>query len=371
MLRPEGYQYWERLKQHIGHDTRKIFDGRLIYPRQLEIHLPGDGKHRCNFHCYWCQGKELEQSLGNWEIEGLKLLHGLKGVIPLHVYGGAYTEPMLNPYLLEYLKTTKIYGNAFGIHTNGSLLIGKEKKENFISTLVAIASDPNDYLSISLDAGLPETHTKTKGLKHNYFDRIIEGIRKVAGIRNKGLYPALRIVYLMNEDNSSEREIEAIIGLCRDIGVDSIRFSIPYAVYGGDFDRVREYKRDVELTRRERYWDVIKPYIESQEIDSKPFIFWVPPEYQDVDCMNYKQCIYSYFQITLGADGWIYKCSSTASPSFAFCRLGKITAELDKFNDMVLKNHDSEWNPEICFKAGARCNRMAIELNNTWRDYYV
>jgi len=372
MKRPAGYLYWERLKQHLGGDIGKIFDGNLVYPRQLEIHLPGDGKKMvCNFNCWWCQGSELVQPIGHWEKEGLELLHNLKGAIPLHVYGGAYSEPMLNDYMLEYLKTTKKYGNEFGIHTNGSQLIIREQREGFLTELIEIANGKNDYLSISLDAGFAETHTKTKGLDANWFDSIIAGLNAAAEIRGEKKYPALRIVYLLNKQNSSPEEIENIISIGKELKLDSIRFSIPYDLYGRDFNRVKKYKQRVEMKTELLYYNLLKSYIETQRSDSKPFIFWVPPKYQDVEEMNYRQCIYSYFQITLAADGWIYKCSSTASPSFKFCRLGKITSDLEKFNKMVVKNHNPNWDPTICFRHGARCNRMAIELNNMWRNNYV
>ncbi len=366
-MRPKGYRYWERLKQHLGNDTSKIFNGDVIYPRQLEIHLPG----KCSFNCPWCQGSELEQSLGHWEEEGLKLLHNLRGAIPLHVYGGAYTEPTADDYMLEYLKTTKQYGNEFGIHTNGSRLMEREERDGFLTKLVEIAGGENDYLSISLDAGFAKTHTKAKRLKRNYFDTIIRGLSMASEIRGNKKYPALRIVYLLTEQNSSKEEIGNIIRIGRILNLDSIRFSIPYDLYGRDFERVRRYKQRVEVVKGREYCHIFEPYLKTQSPESKPFIFWVPPEFQDVDEMNYTQCIYSYFQITLAADGWVYKCSSTASPSFKFCRLGKITSDLDKFSDMVVRNHNPDWNPSTCFSHGARCNRMAIELNNTWRNEHV
>jgi len=370
-MRPKGYRYWERLKQHLGGDTGKIFNGDLIYPRQLEIHLPGNGKVRCNFNCPWCQGSELKQSLGQWEVEGLRLLHNLKGAVPLHVYGGAYTEPMLNSHMLTYLKTTKLYGNEFGIHTNGSQLARLEESEGFLTKLMDIADGDNDYLSISLDAGFAETHTKAKRLNGNYFDTILYGLRKASKIRGDRIYPALRIVYLLNKDNSSKAEIDNIVATSKLLKIDSIRFSIPYDLYGRDFECVRRYKHRVEVANTAKYYHILEPHLKTQSHDSKPFIFWVPPEFQDVDEMNYTQCVYSYFQITLAADGYMYRCSSTASPSFKFCRLGEITSDLDKFNKMVMRNHNPDWNPSLCFEYGARCNRMAIELNNIWRDGYV
>jgi len=363
MNRPRGYQYFQRLIDHVGHITN-IFGQKFIYPRQLEIHLPGN----CNFNCFWCQGSELEQPLGKWQEEGLQLLENLKGDIPLHVYGGAYTEPLADKHILKYLETTKKYGNEFGIHTNGSLLYSKETKEGFLTRVMELGDSENDYLSVSLDAGSPESHMKGKGLQKDFFTRIIEGLEIASKIRGNSKYPALRIVYLMNDYNATKKEIENVVEIGERLGLDSIRFSIPYELYGRDFEEVRFYKQVVEVSKNLEFFSLVKPYIIDQHPKSKPFIFWLSPKYQDVDEMNYKQCIYSYFQITLGADGYVYKCSSMASPSFKFCRLGKITSDLKVFNSQVDRNHNLNWKPSICFTHGGRCNRMAIELNNTWRD---
>ena len=54
----------------------------------------------------------------------------LKGKIPYHVYGGAYTEPMMNPYFMTFLSMTKKHNNHFGIHTNGTFLNQLEEHKN-------------------------------------------------------------------------------------------------------------------------------------------------------------------------------------------------------------------------------------------------
>ena len=82
--------------------------------------------------------------------------------------------------------------------------------------------------------------------------------------------------------------------------------------------------------------------------------------------MNFSQCIYSYYQITYAADGYVYKCSSTASPSFSDNRLGKITDDLKEFQRMVLANHKEDFDARTCFSQGARCNRIALEINDLW-----
>jgi len=363
--RPDVYDYFDELKRHLGGDTSRIFDGTLIYPRQLEIHLPGNGKIPCVFKCPWCQGSELEQPLGDWEEKGLRLVSKLDGKIPYHIYGGAYTEPLLNKYILDYLCLTKETGSDFGVHTNGALLLNLHSKKKFLEKICQISTSPKDYVSISLDAGRSESHTKSKGLNRNWFDTIINGIKALTWIRGESNFPSVRIVYLLNSLNSSEGEIAEMVEIAKELRVDSLRFPIPYDLYGRDFDRVRKYKHDTEDRLRNTYFKRVEPYLNDK---TKPNIFWISPDSQDVDKMNFRQCIYSYFQITLGADGYVYRCSSTASPSFKFCRLGEITDDLEKFNDMVMRNHNPNWKPETCFSHGARCNRISLEVCGKYQE---
>jgi len=53
--RPEQYQYYKQLVDHVGGED-KFFNGSMIWPRQLEIHLPGDGRRSCVMNCTHCQG---------------------------------------------------------------------------------------------------------------------------------------------------------------------------------------------------------------------------------------------------------------------------------------------------------------------------
>ncbi len=363
--RPTAYQYFHILKNHLNNNLSKIFNGRLVYPRQIEIHLPADHKRPCQFDCFYCQGRLLKRPLAHFESEALGLVDKLKGRVPYFIYGGAYSEPLMNPYLMAFLNMTKKYGSHFGIHTNGALLKKLEAMQGWLTELCRIAVDKQDYLSISLDAGTAKSHMKTKNLKRNWFDEIIEGIKMAVKIRGKANKLAIRVCYLLNEDNSSKKEIKKIIKLMKKIKVDSLRFSIPYDLYGKSFDRVKKYKKRVEIPQDERFSQILAPLM-SKSRKEKPYIFYLPPKHQDVERMNFEQCIYSYYQITLGADGYVYRCSSTATPSFKMNRLGKITSDLKKFKQMILANHNPDFNPLTCFKVGARCNRIALEINRKW-----
>ncbi|MBF0522469.1 MAG: radical SAM protein [Candidatus Omnitrophica bacterium] len=363
--RPSSYQYPKIICDHLGNDVSRVFNGELIYPRQMEIHLPADRKTPCNFNCYYCQGKALDRGLGHWEEQGLVILEKLKGAIPFYIYGGAYTEPLMNEYLLDYLKLTKKYHNYFGIHTNGSLFIELEEQRKFCSSVIRLADSPQDYISTSLDAGTVKSHCKTKNVKEDFFSRIIEGIRMLVKLRGNKAYPSIRVCYLMNAYNSSPEEIKGIVQIMKDIKVDSLRFSVPYDLYGKDFKDVRKYRENVEIPFGKKCEKIVQPHL-SLSTSEKPYIFWHPPGFQDVEKMRFKQCIYSYYQMTFGADGHVYRCSSTASPSFKDMILGKVTDDFKEFNRMVLANHDPDWDAHTCFKAGARCNRIALEINEAW-----
>ncbi|MFX0198411.1 MAG: class I SAM-dependent methyltransferase [Candidatus Hodarchaeota archaeon] len=359
--RPSSYQYLGILKEHLG-DLTKIERGGIVYPRQIEVHLPGDHKRACNFDCYYCQGKLLERDLDSgWEMKALNLMRKLKHEIPYYIFGGAYSEPLMNPYFMTFLAATKEYGASFGIHTNGSLLKRLEDGQGFLTELCRLGTNRQDYLSISLDAGFEESHTRTKGLKRPWFDEILEGIKMVAEMDRK---LTVRICYLLNNFNCTSKEIEKIVNFAKEVKVDSLRFSIPYARYGQNFKIVKEYKKQVEENWGRKIEGKLIPFLN----ESEPCIFYLPPEMQDVEEMNFRRCIYSFYQITLGADGYVYRCSSAATPSFKRHRLGKITDNLEEFNKMVETNHKPDWDPcQMCWPRGARCNRMALEINKWYK----
>ncbi|MFC1964081.1 radical SAM protein [Chloroflexota bacterium] len=371
-MRPPEYRYWNQLMGHLHDDTGAIFNGNLVYPRQFEIHLPSNHIVPCNLNCPHCAGKYFQKDLGTWEMEGLQLLDKLQGKIPYHIYGGAYTEPLLNPYFMTFLQMTKKYGNHFGIHTNGTLLSRLEEQCGWLTELNRISEDRIDYLSVSLDAGFPWSWARTKGTKKEYiFNEIIQGLKKAVEIREKaGKGHAVRLCYLISPYSDSLENFLAIIETANEIGVDSLRFSIPFAGYNQTFEKVRQYKRDREVPMNVVYEDRLAPYLSGSQ-DERPYIFYTGPEFTDIDKYDFSQCIYCYYQITYGADGYAYKCSTTATPTMAKCRLGKITSDLDEFHRLILANANPGWDAGACFSRGARCNRMGLEINRIYANLHL
>ena len=351
--RPPVYKYWNQLTEHVSPDV--IFK-EVTYPRQFEIHLPGNHLRPCDLHCPHCAGRYFQKDLGTWEMDGLELLRKLEGKIPFHIYGGAYTEPLLNPYFMTFLHMTKRFNNHFGIHTNGVLLSKLEDTQGWLTELNRISTDDVDYLSVSIDAGLPESWCKTKGAKDSLFGEIIKGLRKIKDRKH-----SLRLCYLISPYSDSLENFDEIINIAIDLEVDSLRFSIPFAPYNQDFSEVRKYKRD-----RESYSDIYEEMLSPYFGGEKPYIFYTGPEFTDIDRFTFSKCAYPYYQITYGADGYAYKCSTTATPTMKMCRLGKITSDLDEFHLLLKRNANPDWDADTCFRNGARCNRMGLEINTEY-----
>lgn len=361
------YHYWSQLMIHLEGNTKTFFNRELVYPRQFEIHLPGNHKISCDFNCPHCAGRKFQKDLGTWELTGLALLEKLQGKIPYHIYGGAYTEPTLNPYFMSYLAMTKRHGNHFGIHTHGAYLLALEKHQGFLTELNRLSTSRTDYLSVSIDAGLASAWGLTKGTKHiNRFHDIINGLKCAIALQHKSSH-AIRLCYLISPYSDTIENFTSIVAITRDIGIDSLRFSIPFAYYNQTFDEVRGYKHTREMPMDTVYRERLAPFLSISQ-NEKPYIFYTGPEFTDIEKFDFNHCIYCYYQITYAADGYAYKCSTTATPTMAMCRLGEITDNLDKFHKLLMLNANPDWDANTCFSKGARCNRMGLEINLQYKE---
>lgn len=362
------YQYLKQLQEYIASAMPRYIDGRsesFIYPRQLEIHLPANRQSPCNLKCDHCFGTLYEKDLGRWEIEGLKLLHNLRGAIPYNIFGGAYTEPLMSPFLFAYLAATKHYNNHFGIHTNGVLLESLDNVHSFFKNLHEISSDKVDYISISLDAGSGSSWSKVKNGNAKDFYSVLSSIEKMCGIRARSCKDshAIRIVYLASDETAKREEFEFISSFAKAVGVDSVRFSIPYDFYNKSFDEVKKYKENVE----DRLEPIIKKatsHLVSKNLDETPYVFWNPPFFTDIERFNFEKCYYGLFQITLASDGYIYPCSAIAAPNAKHLRRGLITSNVKDFDRQCWGlQHDPVRCKPDCFDHGLRGNRQALEIN--------
>jgi wyosine [tRNA(Phe)-imidazoG37] synthetase (radical SAM superfamily) len=367
--RPEVYLYWNQLVDHLDGDTSKLFSGEFVWPKQWELHLSSNKLRSCQLNCEYCAGRLYDKSLGNWEIQCLELMDKVAGNIPQHIYGGAYTEPILSPYFMTFIAMTKKYNNYFGIHTNGVALKQLDDTQGFLTELHRLSDSDRDYLSVSLDAGTSWSWKKVKRTNDSSkFWEIIDALERACNIRAKGNKEshAIRLGFLISEHTATQEDFEIIVNIAKNIGLDSVRFSIPFASYNQSFDEVREYKESVEVPGGIKYEEMLKGLV-SKSKDEKPYIFWNYPYFTDIDRFNFEHCFYGFFQITTAAfsgENNIMRCSTIASPTAKHLSLGGITTDLEEFKKQIKANQSLAFNcKKGCFDHGLRCNRMGLEIN--------
>lgn len=364
MEQPQVYDYWNNLDAHLDGDMDRIFCGQPVYPRQLLILLPADHKKACNLNCRFCAGRLSGSKLGSWEDIGLRLLCNLKDSIPFHIYSGLYTEPTLSHYLPGFIKITKSFNNYFGIQTNGTRLFDMEQTSGFLSELCQIATSGLDFVSISMDAGTEVSYSKVKLVPMQLFHKVVEGISLLSRLRGDSGFPSIRICYLLDEYNDSPDEIESVIRIGKFADVDSIRFSVPAPPYGLVKDKACKAWMRIEA-KHKIYQEIFAQYKSGS--GTKPHIFYVEPYHYNPAKWSFRQCAYGFYQITLGADGYVYRCTPLSSSRFADARLGVITDDIFEFQNMIYANQDPDFDPAWCYEAGGHCCRAAYYINKMWR----
>ena len=374
--RIKEYKYLDQLKEHVATAEKMYIDGSdepFIYPKQLEIHLPSNRNSPCPLSCKHCFAQKYKKSLGRHEPIGLSLLHKLKGAVKMHVYGGSFCEPGNSPFLFPYLATTKLYNNNFGVHTSGITLLSLEKEQKFLTNCHEISDSSTDYISISLDAGSGLSWEKLKRADKSKFFDILQAIEIMSNLREKKQKKshAIRLAYLASEDTASEEEMEFIVSLAKMYKIDSLRFSVPYSPYNMNFNEIKQHKKEIQDPMAEKVEKRIK-HLLSESKEEKPYIFWNPPYFTDINRFCFDECYYGYFQITLGADGYIYPCSAVAAPTASHLRIGVVTDDLDEFHRQCweMQNKKTKCYPE-CFSRGLFGNRMALEINEYFNKHEV
>lgn len=375
--RVSAYQYVALMKEHLGarlgSQPFTPFSGEVILPRQLELHLGRLRGNACNLRCGHCQGQDLRRAVSPSITRISRIVEKLEGSIPLIVLSGNYSEPTLYPRLIELIERIKRTGANFGLHTNGVLLAHLERRDGFLSRMHA-ASTADDYVTVSLDAGRHQSFARTKRVSGGKFYAILNALsllqRLKISTRHDGL--KVRITYLLNKFNSSEAELSEAVALATSLGAASLRFSIPYAPYGTPMDACLVYHNAYEDPLYRRVAPVVRHVISSHgEKPVQTETLLMPPESQDIRKMTFGHCFHGYFQLTLGTDGYFYRCSAAASPDFPGLRLAPFSTSMNRFRATVLRNQNADFNPQVsCFPHGVRCNRAALEINRDFEAFY-
>jgi MoaA/NifB/PqqE/SkfB family radical SAM enzyme len=257
---PDRHASIQAMQQNLLLNQKEMTEGKT-HLQSFAPFLGVDLTGVCNIKpaCVYCPWDELKAAEG-------KFVHKPFNMDTLEEYGPFYSnaqtlvncgigEPLLTKNLEALLREFEVSGKQLDIATNGQLLNDKN-----IDLLVG----KKMTISISLDAATAKTYSY---LRNDKFDQIIPGVRKL--VQKKGGIGAQPLIYLcFMPMKANLHELEKIVELCADLGVDGLSlrplnqglhlqtirngYEFDYEKEIPSFDELVDASRRVERACRER-----------------------------------------------------------------------------------------------------------------------
>src|SRR4051812_8428316 len=208
-------------------------------PEHLQVEVSG----ACNLRCRMCLVR-YAPAVGRHEgalayEDFLELVDSLPGLRRLTLQG--LGEPLLSPHLLEMIRYAAAQGVHVGFNTNGVLLRRPVARE-----LVAAGAG---HVHVSLDGATAATYEDVRhgtGLapRPGQFERVVANLRELLTARGQGRRPRVELVFVAMRRNVAE--LEALVDLAADLGVDEVRVQNLSHVFSdtdpaGEYDTIRRY----------------------------------------------------------------------------------------------------------------------------------
>lgn len=296
-IRKDGnyYSAWKALHQTQGIQALK--KGEMFAPKDLQVDLEAFCPHSCEFCSYrnvnWQDygmefdepGKRVPEETGLPKDIALRLPQQMyeAGIPSIELTGGG--EPMVYPYITEFLEELAKYPIELAIVTNGASL--NEKLQSRLKHL--------KWIRFSADAITPSTHSKVHRVPESVFDVVVKNIKCVVAKNFDDC--KVGVSFVITEHN--HHEIEAAASFYKDLGVDSIRYTFTYDPQGEGAispEIVRMAERAMNNARN------------LQDESFKVFGTMRRLEFYSQPNTDFDFCGYQFFTWAMGYDGLVYPC---------------------------------------------------------------
>jgi radical SAM protein with 4Fe4S-binding SPASM domain len=193
------------------------FTERLSAPINVVWEITGSCNLRCR-HCFIPMEDHVPTQLGSPDLLRIAELLVQQNVLVVRISGG---EPSRHPALEDLLKVLKSSPRHVKLLTNATFVDDR---------LVSLIRRYVDSLSVSLDGGRAEAHDAIRG-RAGAFDKTVDGLRR---LRRE---TTARINVTTSVFRHSIDEIDPIIELCLDLGVDSWKYTLAQPIGRAKEDR--------------------------------------------------------------------------------------------------------------------------------------
>src|SRR4051794_25983495 len=208
-------------------------------PEHLQVEVSG----ACNLRCRMCLVR-YAPAVGRREgalayEDFLALVDSVPGLRRLTLQG--LGEPLLSPHLLDMIRHAAGRGVHVGFNTNGVLLSRGLARE-----LVAAGTG---HVHVSLDGASAATYEDVRhGTGHaprpGQFERVVANLRGLLAARGDAPEPRVVLVFVAMRRNVGE--LEALVGLAAELGVDELWVQTLSHVFSdtdpaGEYTDIRRY----------------------------------------------------------------------------------------------------------------------------------
>src|SRR3954471_3427696 len=214
-------------------------------PGHLQVEVSG----ACNLRCRMCLVR-YAPAVGRREgalayEDFLALVDSVPTLRRLTLQG--LGEPLLSPHLLDMIRHAAGRGVHVGFNTNGVLLTRGVAR--------ALVTAGTGHVHVSLDGASAATyedvrHGTARAPRPGQFERVVANLRGLLAARGDGRRPRVAIVFVAMRRNVEE--LEALVALAADIGVDEVWVQNLSHVFSdtdpaGRYDEIRRYAESEAL----------------------------------------------------------------------------------------------------------------------------
>src|SRR3954447_9030455 len=214
-------------------------------PEHLQVEVSG----ACNLRCRMClvrYAPAVGRREGAFAYEDyLELVDSLPDLRRLTLQG--LGEPLLSPHLLDMVRHAAGRGIHVGFNTNGVLLT-----RGVARALVAAGAG---HVHVSLDGATAATyedvrHGTGRAPRRGQFERVVANLRGLIAARGDARRPRVVLVFVAMRRTIGE--LEALVGLAADIGVDELWVQNLSHVFSdtdpaGEYEAIRAYAESEAL----------------------------------------------------------------------------------------------------------------------------
>lgn len=289
------YSPWKAL--HQREDIDRLKAGEIFAPKDIQVDLEAYCPHSCEFCSYrnvnWQDhgmefeepAKRVPESTGLPKEVAMRIPREMyeAGIPSIELTGGG--EPMVYPYIKEFLTELGQYPIELAIVTNGASLT--PQTQAMLKNL--------KWMRFSVDAATPETHSKVHRVPQSVYPIVLKHIKEVVA---RG-FPDSKIGISFVITKHNYHEIEQAAVLYKNLGVDSVRYTFIYDPDGQGaltIEQTSEAERAMNRARR------------LQDDNFKVFGTMRRLEFYSQPNTDFDFCGYQYFTWAIGYDGAVYPC---------------------------------------------------------------